>query len=87
MILDSPLPEAGPLGTEDLPAGLGAFLAALLTPPTGAAVVFLVAFGARRARPRRAVLRRVLRISSRDLSRFPDMADRSVFGFDLKCWC
>ena len=74
MILESPLPPAGPLGTGALPPVRGASLVAFFTPPTGAVVDFLAAFGARRPpRPRRAVLRRVLRISSRDLSKFPDM--------------
>lgn len=74
MILEeSPVPAAGPLGTAALVAALPVF-PPFWIPPAGAAVATLVPFGARRARPRRpTVLRRVLRISSRDLSSLEDI--------------
>ena len=74
MILESPLPAAGPLGTAPFAATLAPFVPFWI-PPDGAAAVVLVPFGARRPRPPRrpAVLRRVLRISSKDLSSFPDI--------------
>ena len=75
MILDSPLPAAGPLGTAPFAGAVLAPLVFLWMPPAGVAVAAFVPFPTRRpARPRRpAVLRRVLRISSRLWSSFPDM--------------
>ena len=74
MILLSPEPPAGPVGTP-LAAPLEERVD-FLTPPTGAAVVVawvLAALETRLRVPRRAPPRRVLRISSRDWSSFPDM--------------
>ena len=73
MILESPLPAEGPLGTPVLTVPR-AVLVFFLMPPIGATVA-LLGLGARRPPrpPRRADFRRVLRISSRDWSSFSDM--------------
>jgi hypothetical protein len=74
MILLSPDAVDGPVGIT-LVAGL-ACLVAFLTPPTGAVVVApwaLEDFWSRRRLPLRAFWRRLLRISSRDLSSLADM--------------
>lgn len=76
MILESPFPAAGPLGTTALTFPL-AVLVLFLIPPTGAAAAALAELVARRPPrpPRRAVWRRVLRISSRDWSSFSDILE------------
>jgi len=92
MILLSPLGAAGAVGAAALVFGFAA-LVLLATPPTGAAgAAGLVPFGARRARvrpPRPPVLRRVLTMSSRDWSSFPDILDifegRKLFVFEVCC--
>lgn len=73
IILESPLPAEGPLGTPVLTVPRAA-LVFFLIPPTGAAGT-LAGWDVRRPpRPgRRAVFRRVLRISSRDWSSFSDI--------------
>lgn len=77
MILDSPLPPAGPFGAS-LVIPLAA-LAFFWMPPAGgaAAAAALVPLGTRRPRPRMlpffAAVRRVVRISSRDLSSLVDI--------------
>lgn len=66
IILESPFPAAGPLGTAARTPPR-ADLVFFFTPPTGAATVGLAELEARRPpRPRLDVWRRELRISSRD---------------------
>ena len=72
MILESPLPAAGPLGAVALVACLAPFVFFAI-PPAGAACVTLVAFGTRRPRPRRPAGLRWLTIVSRSMSNFEDI--------------
>lgn len=72
MILESPLPAAGPLGAVALVACLVPF-AVFEIPPAGAALVTLVAFGTRRPRPRRPAGLRWLTIVSRSRSNLEDI--------------
>lgn len=76
MILESPLPPAGPFGTAALVGPLAA-LVFFWIPPAGTAAAGLFPIGTRRPRPRGpaflAAVRRVVRISSRLLSSLLDM--------------
>jgi hypothetical protein len=86
IILESPLPAEGPLGTPVLTVPRAA-LVFFLIPPTGAAGT-LAGWDVRRPpRPgRRAVFRRVLRISSRDWSSFSDILKGGERVCDKNRW-
>lgn len=70
----------GPVGTP-LVADLADFTD-FLTPPTGALTAVLVAFAGLWGRRVRLAFLRVLRISSRDWSSFPDIAVTERFAGD-----